>query len=75
MIVTAEAIIQHPVAGPVGRGRYPDRPTHLPDRARPSFESQGQPSNKRLKLAAPFLEGRIAFVATSLGRRSLGAIR
>ena len=33
------------------------------------------PSNKRLKLAAPFLCGRIAFVNTKPERRSLGAIR
>ena len=31
--------------------------------------------NKRLKLAAPFSQGRIAFVITRVVRRSLGAIR
>jgi hypothetical protein len=35
----------------------------------------GQPSNMRLKLPAPSLQGRIAFVFTESVRRSLGAIR
>ena len=35
----------------------------------------GPPPNKRLKLTAPFLEGRIAFVNATVRRRSLGAFR
>jgi len=31
--------------------------------------------NKRLKLTAPVVYGKIAFVNISVGRRSLGAIR
>ena len=33
------------------------------------------PSNMRLKLTAPVVCGRIAFVSTSIRRRSLSAIR
>ncbi len=35
------------------RGRYPERPSQQPHRARPSSVARGQPSNKRLKLSAP----------------------
>jgi hypothetical protein len=33
------------------------------------------PPNKRLKLTPPVVRGRIAFVKTKFGRRSLAAIR
>jgi len=36
---------------------------------------KGVPPNMRLKLAAPILGGRIAFVHRTVWRRSLGAIR
>ena len=49
-------------------------PLH-PDRIAPARALDCPPSNKRLKLAAPRLQGRIAFVITQVVRRSLGAIR
>jgi len=39
------------------------------------FQRSDAPSNVRLKLPAPVLEGRIAFVHRTVWRRSLGAIR
>jgi hypothetical protein len=39
------------------------------------FSSVREPPNTRLKLAAPALEGRIAFVILITRRRSLGAFR
>jgi hypothetical protein len=35
----------------------------------------GPPPNKRLKLTPPVVRGRIAFVKTKFGRRSLAAFR
>jgi len=53
----------------------PYGPSHLSSADANGFRDCGEAPNKRLKLTAPVVYGRIAFVNVKVWRRSLGAPR